>query len=98
MSKFFLEENYEATEVELKDTEGKSYIVKSKNMTLEDIEFIETISEDKAIKASKQITSILIRIFGKEENFWKKFSLNLLTDLTQLVTEEVKKKQSPESK
>lgn len=98
MAKLFLEENYEAIEVELKDLEKKSYIVKGKNFTLGDVEYIENLNEDNKIKASEKIILILTRIFGEERDFWKKFSLNLLTDLTRLVTEEVKKKQSPEGK
>lgn len=98
MSKIFLEETHEPIEIELKDLDKNSYLIKSNKITLGDIEFIEDLNSNKELKESEKITSILIRVFGKEPDFWKKFSLELLLNLTNIVTGEIKKKQNQEDK
>lgn len=92
MAKLFLEESYEPIEIELKTLKGESFVVKSNLLTIGDLDYIDSLQKDEKIPVGKQIKLMMVKIFGETEEFWEQFSLTLLTQLSLMVTEEIKKK------
>ena len=98
MSKILLEEQHEPLEIDLKNRMGEIFTVYSNPITLGDLEEFENIGKKKYLKdgtessVTRDLTNMCIRIFGKDEEFWKQFSIKLLTDLIVKVTEDIKDK------
>jgi hypothetical protein len=92
------EEKHEPLELELRDINGKSHVVKTLLITSGDLNEIELIGLRKSKKKYKtnteQVHAMLMICCGKNQEFWSKFSINLLSDVVSYIIEENKKKQS----
>jgi hypothetical protein len=92
MKKTF-EDNYNPIEIDIKNNKGELFELKSNMITLDEIDKISDIEKDKELKKNPalQVIRIMQIVFGKDEKFWKQFSVNLLTKLSVHTTEEIKK-------
>ena len=90
------EENHEPLELKLRDRDGKSHVVYTLLLTSGDIKEMELIGLKKNKKKFETETDALFAMMlmacGKNKEFWSKFSLLLLSDVLDFLTEEVKKK------
>lgn len=85
-------ENYDAIQVKLIDVEGKEYEVESQFMTTDSFNVLEKMSKDKTLTNTDIAISTMIKTCGKDREFWGKFSMNLLLEVSKYITAELNKK------
>lgn len=88
-------ENYNPETFKLIDVDGNEYEISLKFLTASDFNKIEKMmignDSDKKSNTERVVESIIIAC-GKDEKFWMKFSIELLGELTNYITEELKNK------
>jgi len=90
MAKIF-REIFTPEEFEIYNLKGEAFKVQSLFMDSEATNKIEHLIKDKELTNTEIIHQILILRIGKDEAFWKQFSLTLLGEISKHFTEEVKK-------
>jgi len=87
-------ENFKAEKIQLFDIDGKEHIIETKFLPSSTIKKIEDLTEKlkKEQKGSVEyIHTIMIIVFGKTADFWKKFSVELLSKVVLYVRDPEKK-------
>jgi hypothetical protein len=89
------EEKYDPIEYTIKNKEGQAFVIQSRQFTLGDLEEIEQMTKqlnDQKIDNTEYLWKTLQKVFGKDEKFWKQFSMRLINELTEIAIKEVVKK------
>ena len=87
------EENYKPIEISVKNIEGKEFNLKSLFQTAKETRKVEEIMKDENMFNTDKILSMMTFLFGNNEDFYKQFSLDLLSKVAEFIQEENKKKQ-----
>jgi hypothetical protein len=85
-------DNYEPIKVKIYDIEGNEHEVESKFMTTDQYNVLEKMNKDNDICNTDLAIETMIKSCGKDREFWGKFSLNLLLEVSKYITTESNKK------
>jgi hypothetical protein len=87
------EEKYAPIEITVKNIQDKEFILKTLFQTSEMTDKVELLLQDGKITNTDKIHQMMILMFGKDKNFWKQFSIDLLSQIADFIREEGKKKE-----
>lgn len=82
--------NYQPIEVEIESTEGQMFTLKSVVLfTPEVTDEIEKICDDKSSTGATRAINQMVKIFGNDFDFYKKFEVGIMNDVLTYVGGEV---------
>jgi len=87
-------ENFKTEKIQLFDIDGKEHIIETKFLPSSTIKKIETITEAYIAEEKGHVDyihNIMIIMFGKTVDYWKKFSVDLLGEVVKYVRNPEKK-------
>jgi hypothetical protein len=85
-------DNYEPIKFKLIDVDGNEHEVESKFMSTEQYVNLENLIKDKKKTSSEIAIESMIKSCGKDAEFWGKFSMGLLLDVSKYIASELSKK------
>jgi len=91
MAKYF-KDIYKPITVEIENIKGETFKLESRFKTLEDTRNIEIMLQDPKRLESDKLIEIMIALFGKDEIFYRQFSVEILTEVSKYMRDESKKK------
>lgn len=87
------EDKHEGIEYCLKTKDGQEHVIKMQPITIEDFDKMNKLTKkfQKDFDV-KHMMEMLYIVFGEREEFWRQFSINLLTQLMTSIPDDLSKK------